>query len=469
MKSILLLGMLLIFLNGNAQTCDCQKEFLYIRNTIEQNFSGFSDRVKSIGKRTYDKQVDELLKLTQNRFSSDNCLLIINKYLALFKSHHLGFLSSADPFQTDTSFVRHRPLFQLSDNEIQRLEKSTTWEGIYYTMYDSSYKIAVIKDPTPLHDYVGVLLDSKLPTWKRGMIKLEGKLVNDSLMTGLLYMRNHRPKLEGFSLWDDNNRLSGDWLRVGAVKKREIPPAPSTGKSYATIDAEKLDPTTLYLKIGSFDPGYKPQIDSMLGSNEALLASTPNVILDLRGNGGGSDNSWSRLIPYLYTKPIKWVGADLLATETTISAYKKLLQNKDFSEQTIADIKKKIARMEGAKGQWIRGNEDEVDSSYTPKPFPKKIVILINRWCGSSTEEFLLAAKQSSKVILAGENTIGNLDYSNVVRVPFSCYPYTLIYATTRSRRLNNHQGIDNVGIAPQYRLSQSADWIKEAIKIAGQ
>jgi hypothetical protein len=81
----------------------------------------------------------------------------------------------------------------------------------------------------------------------------------------------------------------------------------------------------------------------------------------------------------------------------------------------------------------------------------------------------LLATKQSSKVVLAGENTIGNLDYSNVIAVPFSCYPYALLYATTRSRRLNIHQGIDNVGIAPHYHFAESADWIKGALKIVEQ
>ena len=90
----------------------------------------------------------------------------------------------------------------------------------------------------------------------------------------------------------------------------------------------------------------------------------------------------------------------------------------------------------------------------------------MNRWCGSSTEELLLAARQSSKVILVGEDTVGNLDYSNTVQVPFFCYPYTLTYATTRSRRLDMHQGIDNIGIAPKYHLTEGVDWIKEALKI---
>ena len=468
MKSILTVGMLLMIINGRAQRCNCENEFLYVKNTVEQNFAGFNDRLKTITRKNYDKQVGDLLKLTHNKFASDNCLLIINNYLDIFKSHHLGVYSSSDPFKTDTDFVNHRPLFSITEKEIERLNQSKTWEGVYYSTYDSSYKIAVVKDPTPLHDYIGVMLDSKLPTWKKGMIKFEGKLVNDSLLEGLLYMRNERPKLESFLLWDNNNRISGDWRRIGVAKK-QIPQVTSTQKQYATIDAEKLTPNTLYLKIGSFDADYKPQIDSLLHANDTILNSTANLILDLRNNGGGSDNSWNGLTPYLYTQPIKSIGADLLATKTTIAAYKKYLDNKNLSEEALTNINNKIAKMEHAEGKWITGNEDETDSSYTPKSSPGKILILINKWCGSSTEEFLLAAKQSSKVILVGENTIGNLDYSNVVEVPFSCYPYTLLYPTTRSRRLNVNEGIDNIGIDPQYHLAEFADWIKEALKILGE
>jgi hypothetical protein len=465
MKGILIVGMLLIIVNAKAQTCDCEKEFLFIRRTVEQNFSGFNDKIKAIKKESYDKQVDELLKLNHNKFASDNCLLIINKYLDIFKSHHLGFYSIADPYKTDTDFVNHRPIFKITDKEIEKLKNSKSWEGIYYSTYDSSYKIAVIKNPSPLHDYIGVMLESKQSTWKKGMIKFEGKLINDSLLKGLLYMRNQRPKLESFFLWDNNTRISGDWRRIG-IPKNEISQITSTEKHYSTIDAEKLTSNTLYIKIASFDADYKSQIDSLLHANDTILNSTQNLILDLRYNGGGSDNSWNGLIPYLYTRPIVSIGADLLATETTISAYKKFLENKNLSEQTVNNINNKITKMERAKGQWITGNEDETDSSYTPRLFPKKVLILINKWCGSSTEEFLFAAKQSSKVILAGENTIGNLDYSNIVEVPFYCFPYTLTYPTTRSRRLNVHKGIDNIGIAPQYNLSEPGDWIKDALKI---
>jgi len=465
MKYILLLGILAVSVRVKSQTCDCEKEFLHVKNVIEQNFSGFPDRLKSLSKAAYKKKTDQLLQLTHNKFASDNCILIISQYLDLFKSHHLGFSPIFDALKIDTNFVKQRPLFQIKDDQLAALKQSTSWEGIYIFIHDSSYKVAVIKDPTPLHDYVGVIIESKLPTWKKGMIKFEGKLANDSLLKGLLYMRNHRPKLEGFGLHDNNEMIGGDWRREGTFKKEKKQSAPVTTYT-SPVDARSLSQKTFYIKIESFEPDFKPVIDSMLKANKRLLDSIPNLVLDLRYNGGGSDNLWAPLVPYFYTNPIKYVGVDILSTPTTISGWKKYLEDENMSKESIDDIKDKITKMENAKGQWVNMGDDQIDSSMRPKAYPKKIVMLINKWCGSSTEELLLAARQSSKVILMGENTIGNLDYSNVVETPFSCFPYTLHYATTRSRRLNSNQGIDNIGIAPKYHLTEDADWIKEALRI---
>jgi hypothetical protein len=326
----------------------------------------------------------------------------------------------------------------------------------------------VIKDPTPLHDYVGVLLESRISTWKKGMLKFEGKLVNDSLLFGLLYLRNHRPKREYFGLNDNNNKISGDWRREGSVKPPGGP-LNTPGANPPPISAKTISPNTLYIKIRTFDTDYKPMLDSALKANESLLNTLPNLVLDLRDNGGGSDDLWQPLIPYLYTNPIRFTGVDILATPITIAGWKKYLEDENISAGNRADITSKIAAMEKAKGEWVNIGEDQVDSSMQQKAFPQKIVILINKWCGSSTEEFLLAAKQSTKVILAGETTIGNLDYSNVVETAFSCFPYTLRYASTRSRRLNDNKGIDNIGIAPRYPIAENDDWIKEALRILGQ
>src|SRR5580765_2183628 len=152
MKRTILIGMILIVASAKAQLCECEKEFLYIQNVVEHNFAGYSDRMKAISKEAYIRKTNELLKLTHDKFASDNCVLIISQYLDIFKSHHLGFSSKFDPTITDTDFVNHRPIFELDDEKIKNLMHSKSWEGVYISTYDSSTKIALIKDPTPLHD-----------------------------------------------------------------------------------------------------------------------------------------------------------------------------------------------------------------------------------------------------------------------------------------------------------------------------
>ena len=128
-----------------------------------------------------------------------------------------------------------------------------------------------------------------------------------------------------------------------------------------------------------------------------------------------------------------------------------------------------IGKMEAGKGKLVNIADDETDSTYKPLPYPQKVAVLVNRGCASTTEQFLLYAMQSSKVILMGENTDGTLDYSNMRDSSFSCMPYTLHYATTRSRRLDIGQGIDDAGIKPDKFLKPETDWIEEAVKILEQ
>lgn len=62
-----------------------------------------------------------------------------------------------------------------------------------------------------------------------------------------------------------------------------------------------------------------------------------------------------------------------------------------------------------------------------------------------------------------GENSAGVLDYANVRDISFSCMPYALHYATSRSRRVDMGMGIDNVGIKPDYILTPAQNWVTAA------
>ena len=121
--------------------------------------------------------------------------------------------------------------------------------------------------------------------------------------------------------------------------------------------------------------------------------------------------------------------------------------------------------MQEHTGQYVSIVNDDTTSFEKTEPYPQYIVILTDRHCASTTEQFLLEAVQSKKVTLMGEHTAGVLDYSNMRDIPFTCSSLKLFYATTRSRRISAGKGIDNAGIQRNIRLAAGKDWILEARK----
>ncbi len=229
--------------------------------------------------------------------------------------------------------------------------------------------------------------------------------------------------------------------------------------------ARQLSPQTFYIGIGSFDESNAAAIDSLIRGDTALLRATPNLVLDLRGNGGGSDFAYQRLTPLLYTDPVHNIGVDVLATPDNVRSWSALLADKYVTGWARYFIQQTIAAMKGHLGQVIAVTPDRVATLREVRPFPQRVAVLVDGDCASTTEQFLLEAVQSSKVTLMGRHTAGILDYSNVREQSFDCLPFTLHYATTRSRRIDQGKGIDNVGIQPALVLSDDVDWVESARK----
>jgi len=457
-KKIALLFMLAFISTFSfAQTCSCETEFNYIENFMAKNYAGFNDKKALMTDAGYEKLVNEYRNYCKGPHSTEKCLLIISEFLDHFKDHHVSVGVNFDPYKKDSVFISKREIIPISDEKIAELRKSTTFEGIYNFHDTALYKIAVIKDKTPLHDYIGIIIKSSLPGWKRGMIKFEGKLTSDSLAKGVLYIINQMPKQEYF--YFGGNFISGDWQREGTTREK-------LNYKYVPVASRKLSDKTLYIKISNFGPSNAKNIDSVMRVNEPLLKTMPNLVLDLRGNGGGADFAYGPLLPYVYTDPVKEIGVSLWSTEANINGWKKYLDDKDLPDENRKEITGIIQQLEANKGKWVSTSDDELISNYKKLPSPSKIVILIDKGCASTTEQFLLFARQSSKVIFMGQSTSGTLDYSNVVEAPFSCMPYTLRYSSSRSRRIDHNQGIDNTGLKPDHYLSQKDDWIQKSVDL---
>jgi C-terminal processing protease CtpA/Prc len=88
---------------------------------------------------------------------------------------------------------------------------------------------------------------------------------------------------------------------------------------------------------------------------------------------------------------------------------------------------------------------------------PARVAVLIDSPCGSSCEEFLLAARQSFNVKLVGRRSHGSLHYSNLRPRLLPSGERMLMYAISRTNRLPGLP-LDVAGIQPDIFLPEPTD-----------
>ena len=111
------------------------------------------------------------------------------------------------------------------------------------------------------------------------------------------------------------------------------------------FEAKLLNENTLYFNIPSFSWEAKSIIDSLFASNKDNLSKTSNLILDLRNNGGGSDDVYYTISPYLYTQPIKGIGVDMLASNDNIKGWELMLQDPNLPSENKAEYQKMVNKL----------------------------------------------------------------------------------------------------------------------------
>lgn len=465
-RSLLLLFLFVGFSAAvSAQPCNCRDEFLSLQGYMEKNYAGFRDKVSDSTRAAYDSVTAATLHRATGAGKPLFCLALMREWLQFFRDGHNAITTNGKfgPPSPGGEMIRLTPsklaaLGGTSPGRGATHERgAAAIEGIYYYS-DSTYKIAIVRSKTRDRDFAGVMLASRTPNWEPGQVKLELTQISPNHFSTIMYMRDHSADVEDF-VFDGSSFNKGEWFRAG-----------TTGPHRATVErpllqARQLSSRTFYIGIGSFDDPYASAIDSLIRADSVLLRTMPNLILDLRGNDGGSDFVYEPLTPLLYADPVHDIGVDVLATADNVKSWSALLDNKNITGWTRYSIQHTIAGMKAHPGQFISVTPDRVATLPVVRPFPQRVVVLIDGACASTTEQFLLEAMQSRKVLVMGQHTAGVLDYSNVRERPFDCLPFTLHYCTTRSRRIDQGKEIDNIGIQPAMVLGDEEDWVEAARK----
>ncbi len=447
-----------------AQECSCEQKFKFMKYELETNYAGYKDKVNPKTKAAYDKLTKETLAAAKLHPTGPYCLQALFKWKSFFKDSHVQLIIK-DEHMDDSLVIEERikntEMLNISEKKLAELEHTTSYEeGIYYSP-DSTYKIALVKNKTADRDFAGVIVDCKNKYWKPGMVKLELRKQNDSLYDAVMGMRNHSAQLRLF-YFDGNSFDGGNWNKAGKKQKHQ-----NVGDNfkYNDVYSSKLSDSTLYIQVGSFSMDNANAIDSLFKANAVNLRSMPNLILDLRRNGGGGDGAFEPILPYIYTNPVVGTGNDVYSTKDNIARFAKRLGESWVQHDDSVFYNAIIARMKKHPNSFVLHAGDDTLTMDSVLPYPRRIAVLMDKGCGSTTEEFLLVARQSKKVTLMGMNSYGVLDYSNWLVGDSPCPEIELHYSSTKSRRINKGQGIDNIGVKPTIRLTDEQEWIKEAEK----
>jgi hypothetical protein len=473
MKAAFLLVLALLAYQAQAQVptpsgCGCTQNFAEMQRLTETNYVGFRDKVTAATRPRYDS-LTTALRAQADTAHAASCWKILQQWTRSFHDGHLGLQDehvarlNGDSIRALYASAERLPwtraTFRAYLNDAARPKKPL--EGIWRDGGGGGYEVGIVA--TSPGQYKGFVLRADSLYWVPGQVKFAFAGPAAGATTAAYYMRNHTNEPRPVRVTSDGVLdLNGPWYRAYPHPVAEATPV-------ARHSFRMLDDTTALYRIASFDGDYRARIDSLTKANAANLRRTKLLILDVRSNGGGSDDSYRSLIPYLYTNPVQEVGVALYSTVENNRKYSGALFP-DMSAQEkryFANLKRRLdARLGQMVNQQGRSHIQYIRRSRRQQhPEVTQVAVLQNRHCGSTTEQFLLTARQSKKTTTFGENSYGSLDYANVQHAPLPCYNLRLNWATSRSYRLDRGEGIDNVGIAPTVRLDPNAPDMVEQVR----
>ena len=208
----------------------------------------------------------------------------------------------------------------------------------------------------------------------------------------------------------------------------------------------KVDNDTWLIRFPSCD---NTQALAEQSVREYLASGCSNLIIDIRGNGGGRDDSYQPLFQLLFDTPdcsrdgamLRYTEASIKRCGLTEEKLKELSLPTDFASAPEYVV-------------WVKdGATFHFDSISS---FPKKAAIIIDNSVASSGEELVLDARlASSRTRIYGrDNTAGCVDTGNCPHFKPAGRNLTIQYPMSYSTRWEKDTCVDPTGIAPDVRIT---------------
>lgn len=444
----------------------CAAELAWAAGHAERNYAGFGDKAGGARRAEYDALLARLRgEAARAPAGGDACDAVLARWTAFFRDGHVS-VRRARPEGAP------RPSREAADAAIRarfagwpRAEAREAGararltalgaardpiEGIW-EMLGGAYRVAVLRDGADARTFTMSVLRADSVWWTPGQVKASLAADTGGTYGGRFYLRDHGERTAHAGVAHNVLSLNGTpWVRRWPAADDDLTDDAVRATRNGRFAARELAPGTVLVQIPTF--GNAAAMDSLWAAEGARITAAERLVIDVRGNGGGSDFNYQRFLPLLYTDTIRTAGVAILVSEDNVRANQRL--EADTAGTTAAQrarFSAYVRRLEGAPRGWLE-QPGSAFGAPAALPLPRRVAVLADGGCASSCENFLLAARQSGKVTLYGEPTAGVVDYGDVRDTPMPGGTLVLAHPTTRTRRLPAVV-VDNVGIAPHVRV----------------
>jgi hypothetical protein len=463
--------------------CTCRDELDRLLELVEGTYPGHRLEIAPDAERraAYAKRVESVRRAVADA-PRERCFRELRRFTDSFGDPHL-FVTQIGPRRDSVPWPSAAPLeaperHPGSPEELTRRAEAASaagdpLSGIWYTA--GGERLAVVPAEDAGDERVAVVLESAAEGWSPGDVRARFRTGADGGIEGVVYTDDRSPRQAAPEI------ARGDllamppvtWGRVSAAGAGVLDPE----NPRAPVLSFPADEAVL-LSLPSHSPEHRPKLEFLLGGHLRELLSRRLLIVDLRGNEGGSSSTTFPLEPLIVTTDgdslLEWEGEPVVMASPENRQYFERMAEQGWVPRGL------VRRIEAHPGELVpfedppaEGEAGEGESADTANaaeaapiphpPRPERVAILVDELSVSAAEAFLLRVGGSEKVTIFGRPTGGAIDYQNINMVRLACdgsgivFGYPTLIASDRLPA----GGVNPTGVVPDVAIDlPPAAWV---------
>ncbi len=454
----------------SALPCDCPSVFRRLVSRVESDYIAYRLEVSPSRRPVWLSHVARVQAIADSA-SVQQCSWALRELLGFFKDGHLGIVDQPTPDSAGVDarlLARRRHVVDrdsgwvenaiLRDLAMRRAggDSIAAVEGVWI---GPSYRIAVRLAPGSRTEAIGVLLASSDPRWAVGEERAQFTRVGG--------------KWRG-TVWNDLGQpitspiefSRGALLRMAPLLWRRG----DAHEPQAFLDSTNArlprvvfpDDSTAVVSVLSFDPAYAKALSAVIDIAWTALRERRRVVIDLRGNEGGSSSSAAPLLPFLWKEPGENAVAPNLDLPVVVSSPTTIA----FWERAGWAPAGLVDRLRASPGNVV-----PFDPGAAPLQLrqpgrlsrsDQAVFVLTDGATVSAAEQVVLWARQLGRATIVGTHTAGSIDYQSawLQRIACGSMGQLLILPALARSMLLPAGGFNATGIAPDVTIRITGDWL---------